>query len=97
MPRLAGTAFLRCGSFRRIVATRSKSTAARANQKARGHRKPRFRAANYKDIRRDLRAMDRNISNQQIEPHQNVSGMAAMLFADLCRVPSRCGRGMSRR
>jgi hypothetical protein len=34
------------------------------------------RAENYKDIRRDLRAMDRSISNQQIEPHQNVSGIA---------------------
>jgi hypothetical protein len=27
--------------------------------------------------------MDRSISNQQIEPHQNVSSVAAMLFADL--------------
>ena len=74
-----------------------KSTVARANQKARGHCKLRCSAENYQDIRRDLRAMDRSISNQQIEPHQNVSGIAAMLFADRWRVPSRRGRGMSRR
>jgi hypothetical protein len=32
-------------------------------------------------IRRDLRAMDRSISNQQIERHQNISGIAICALA----------------
>ena len=47
---------------------------------------------NHKDIRRDLRAMVRSISNQQIEPHHNVRGIAAMLFAGQERRPSKGNR-----
>ena len=49
--------------------------------------KPRFSAANYKDVLNDQRAIDRSVSNYQIGSHQDFGGVRGEVFFAYLRGP----------